>query len=199
MRDLFLALARWREKNGLADDAWLRLMVPINMRTPGDRRLPAANVVSTVFLDRRISDARDPDVLLNGINRYMEDIKRHDFGLAWLLALPLLQLMPRAWEKLRRSKRKCLYSALLTNIGPVLAGSPLPRSDRRLIVGDLTLEDIEFVPAARPLQCLGIAVSNYAGRMSLGMRYQSGVFTAEQAQQVLDIYVQAVLLSAGII
>ena len=67
------------------------------------------------------------------------------------------------------SQRRCLYSTLLTNIGPVLAGSPLPRADRRLVVGGLTLENVEFVPLVRLLQCVGISVSTYAGKMSLGM------------------------------
>jgi hypothetical protein len=195
VRDLFVALAKWRAANGLPDDAWLRLMVPINMRTPGDRRLPAANVVSTVFLDRPLNAASEPKCLLEGINRFMDDIKRNDLGVGWLLALPLLQRMERAWEKARRSKRKCLYSALLTNVGPVLAGSPLPRADRRLVVGDMTLDEVEVVPAARPLQCLGLAVSNYAGRMSLGLRYQSGVLSEEQARQILDVYVRTVRAS----
>lgn len=195
VRDLFLALAQVRQRNGLPDDAWLRLMLPINMRTPADRRLPAANKVSTVFLDRCLAEGIEPDKLLGEINGLMEDIKHHDLGLAWLLGIRLSQQMPRAWARARRSRRRCLYSALLTNIGPALAASPLPRADRRLLVGDLVLENVEFLPAARPLQCLGFAVSTYAGRMALGMRYHSGVFTPETAREVLDDYVGALRIS----
>jgi hypothetical protein len=197
VRDLFLALAHWRKQNNLSDDAWLRLMLPINMRTPGDRRLPAANVVSTVFMDQRLSTDLDPDALLREINGLMEEVKRHNLGMAWLLVLRLLQWMPRAWARVRRSRRRCLQSALLTNLGPVLVASPLPRADRRLIVGDVTLEKVEVIPAARPLQCVGFAVSNYAGSMTLGMRYHSQVFTPEQAKELLDVYVNTLRASIG--
>jgi hypothetical protein len=84
---------------------------------------------------------------------------------------------------------------LLTNIGPVLAGSPLPRADRRLVVGELTLEDVVFVPLVRLLQCVGFSVSTYAGKMSLGMRYDSRVMNAEQAEEVMDLYVGALRTS----
>ncbi len=192
--DLFLAIAEWRRRNGINNEAWLRLMIAVNMRSPGDRRMPAANVVSAAFLDRSLADA-DTSALLDGINRFMENIKSDNLGLPWLLGLPLLQLLPRAWDKIRRSKRRCLFSALLTNLGPVFAGSPLPRIDRRLLVGDTILDEVEFLPVVRSLQCLGISVSHYAGRMSLGMRYDSGVFTPENAQELLDVYVKALRAS----
>jgi len=194
-RDLFLAVGRSRQQDGLPADACLRLMLPINMRSPGDRRMPAANVVSTVFLDRCLSDGLDSAGLLRRINTLMDGIKHDNFGLAWLLALRLLQRVPRAFAKVRRSRRRCLYSMLLTNIGPVLAASPLPRDDRRLIVGDTLLEDVEFLPVTRPLQCLGIAVSTYAGRLSLGMHYDSRVVTADRAKELLDDYVGAIRAS----
>jgi hypothetical protein len=195
VRDLFLSLDQWRRRNELQGDAWLRLMLPINMRAPADRRMPAANVVSTVFLDYCPSRERDSDALLLRINRLLEQIKNDSLGLAWPLALRLLQRLSRAWAKARRSRRKCLFSTLLTNIGPALAASPLTRSDRHLIVGDMILEEFEFLPVTRPLQCLGIAVSNYAGRMSLGMRFDSRVLPVERAQEVLDVYVRALRAS----
>jgi hypothetical protein len=198
LRDLMVALAQWRQQNCLPLDDWMRVMVPINLRSPADRRLPATNNVSMFFLDQRLSDALEPEKLLHKINSTLSDIKRNDLGLGWLLALPVLQkLLPRHWEKARLSQRRCLYSTLLTNIGPVLAGSPLPRSDRRLIVGDMTLDEVEFVPVVRPLQCLGFSVSTYAGKMSLGMRYDSRVMNAEQAEEVMDAYVAALRASVS--
>jgi hypothetical protein len=195
VRDLFLALDQWRKRSELPGDAWLRLMLPINMRSPADRRMPAANVVSTVFLDYCPARERDAEALLLRTNRLLEQVKHDNLGLAWPLALRLLQRLARAWAKARRSRRKCLFSTLLTNIGPALAASPLPRSDRHLKVGTLLLEEFEFLPVTRPLQCLGIAVSNYAGRMSLGMRYDSRVLPAERAQELLDVYVRALRAS----
>ena len=64
-RDLFLAIDRWRRNaNVSAGDDWLRMMIPMNMRRPSDALMPAADVVSTVFLDRRPRDFANPGSLL---------------------------------------------------------------------------------------------------------------------------------------
>jgi hypothetical protein len=97
--------------------------------------------------------------------------------------------VPGAWANARRSRRRCLFSAVLTNLGPVLAGSRLPRDDRRLVVGNLILEDVEFLSVIRSLQCLGLSASSYAGRMSLCMRHDSRVLTADKAQKMMELYV----------
>jgi hypothetical protein len=191
VRDLFRAIHTWQKQNGHPDRAWLRLMLPINMRTTADRQTPAANIVSTMFLDCRPARESDPDALLARINRLLETIKHDHLGMAWILSMRLLhRTVPRAWDKIRRSRRKCLFSTLLTNLGPVLASSPLPRRDRHLVVGDMTLEDFEFLPVTRPLQCMGVAVSTYAGRTSLSMRYDSRVLSEAAASELLDVYVR---------
>jgi NRPS condensation-like uncharacterized protein len=192
VRDLFLALGQWRRRHNLPADDWLRLMIPINMRTAADRRLPAANKVSMFFLDHCSSEEPDAAALLARINGVLANIKDDHFGLAWPLGLRVLDnVLSRQWAHARLSRRRCLYSTLLTNLGPVLAASPLPRDDRRLVVGDMILDEVEFVPITRPLQCLGFAVSTYAGKMTVGMRYDSRVVMPEQAREVLDIYLAA--------
>jgi len=59
-----------------AADGWLRFSVPINLREAKDRRLPAANVMSMVFLDRRRAQIADPDRLLASIHHDLELSRR---------------------------------------------------------------------------------------------------------------------------
>src|SRR5262249_21362413 len=55
VRDLFLAIGDWLSRHSEGDvRRWLRLSIPMNMRTVADRRLPAANVVAMIFLDRQL-------------------------------------------------------------------------------------------------------------------------------------------------
>jgi hypothetical protein len=194
-RDLVLALGQWRKHQDYAEDAWLRLMLPVNMRTPFHRQMPAANVVSTVFLDTRLTNGTPSETLLERLDGLMQRAKRDNLGIVWLVGLRLLQRLPRGWAKARRSRRRCLYSALFTNVGAALAASPLPRADRRLRIGDLILEDVEFLPAARPLQCVGFGVTSYAGRLSIAMRYQSEVITSPKAKELLDLYIETLRAS----
>ena len=72
VRDLFLALAEWRSRQNIDNDGhWLRMVIPMNLRTAGDRLLPAANVVGNAFLDRRGPDFADADRLLRSIHKEM--------------------------------------------------------------------------------------------------------------------------------
>lgn len=196
VRDLLLALGQWRRQQQLPEDDYLRLMIPMNLRTHADRRTPAANLLSMFFLDHCPAAAGNPAALLHDIHRLLDEVKQNDLGMAWLLALRGLQnLMPRHWAKARRSQRRCLYSTVLTNLGPVLAGSSLPRVDRRLRVGPMTLEAVDFIPIVRPLQCVGFAVSNYAGQITLALRYDSRVLTTAQGREVLNLFVEALRVS----
>ena len=78
-RDLFLALEDRRQhapegpRLAAADGA-------DRFRSPADFQLPAANVVSMVFLDRRSAETADRERLLQGITAEMRQIKRFGLG-----------------------------------------------------------------------------------------------------------------------
>ncbi len=56
LRDVFLTLREWNaERSSPADDRWLRIAIPIKLKTRDDARMPAANGVSYNFLTRRES------------------------------------------------------------------------------------------------------------------------------------------------
>jgi hypothetical protein len=67
IRDCFLTLKRWRMRTG-DQSGWIRVAVPVNLRTRADRRLPAANKASLVFLDRLARHMADPQRLLHSVH-----------------------------------------------------------------------------------------------------------------------------------
>ena len=172
-------------------DAFLvinHLTVPINMRTVGDRRMPAANIVSMVFLDRRAQDCLDPSQLMRGITEELQLIKRDELGLSFVLALDLTSRIPRVLAK-QTGKHRCWASLVLTNVGPTLANCNLPRrDDGRIAVAGLVLDDVEVLPVFRPFQCANFAASGYAGRLSLGMHYDARVISRTTAREILGEY-----------
>ncbi len=189
-RDLFLALVRWRREQGCGNDQeWLRMMVPMNLRSPRDRELSAANVVSSVFLDRRGEDAVDPERLLTTIHEEMELIKRNQLGLTFVFSLRLVRWLPGGLRKSAR-QNKCTVSCFLSNFGRVLARSPLPKCDDRLVVGDTQLESLQVLAPLRPYNCAPFVVHQYAGRLELDMRYDSDVLTPVQARRLMEMYVE---------
>jgi len=196
-RDLFLALGDWRDRQGLAcAEDWLRIVVPTNMREVGDRRMPAANLVSLVFLDRQMAAVRCPDTLLAGIVREMALVKREESALRLPLLLSLLRWFPGLLAQGVRRKR-CWATMLLTNMGPALPNCLLPRDAGRLVVGGLTLQNVDVLPLVRRHQPVSFAVSTYAGELTLGMHFDPRTIPADEAGALLSVYVRRIRESMG--
>jgi hypothetical protein len=187
-RDLFLALHAWRHAQGVADeDSWLRLMVPVNLRTDGDRQLPAANVVSSVFLDRRGRDCDDAVLLLQSIHDEMDLIKRLQLGFTFVFSLHVARYLPGGLRAQSRGD-KCKISCIFTNLGSILADSPLPRSDARLVAGNLILDQMDVVPPYSPYTCAAFSVGSYADRLFITLHYDPRPLSADQAASLLATY-----------
>ena len=191
-RDLFLALGDWRTQRSVGSAAdWLRLSVPMNLRRKGDENLPAANVVSMVFLDRRLSDFSDPGHLLDGIHGEMQQIKRLQLGLTFVLSLQVCRAVPGGLARMVRADR-CDATCVFTNLGHVLTHAPLPRRGQRIVAGDVVLEDIEFLAPIRPYTCAAFAAFNYAGRLCVTLHYDPRPLTDADAEALLDGFLQRV-------
>ena len=77
LRDFFLAVNDFRRRHEItAPGEWIRVSVPINLRAPGDGRMPAANLVSMVFLDRNPRQIADPARLLDSVHNEMDVVRR---------------------------------------------------------------------------------------------------------------------------
>jgi hypothetical protein len=184
VRDLYLALGEWRDRHGAGDhDEWLRIMVPINLRSAQDRLLPAANAVGSIFLDRRGRDFIDPGQFLAGIARELQLIRDHRLGLIFIYALHLLGLIPGGLKTIARRDR-CVVSSIFSNLGRPLARCPLPREDGRLVAGDLVLERMDGTAPLRPYNCVTFTAMEYARRLSVMLYYDPRVVSDTQADDL---------------
>lgn len=191
-RNLFGALIEWRRRHAApsaTDQDWLRMMIPMNLRNPGDRELSAANVVSSVFLDRRGLDLADPDQLLRSIHEEMDLIKSNQLGLTFLFSLAVCRRLPGGLRQTAR-KDQCTVSCIFTNLGKIFVRTPVPRSHGRLVVGDLVLESCQIIAPLRPHNCVTFAAHQYAGRLAMTLHYDPRVLAASQAQELLDTFVR---------
>jgi hypothetical protein len=196
-RDLFLALAAWKSRHfSPRDHQWLRLSVPINLRTPADRKLPAANAVSMVFLDRRPRDFADPVRLLVGIHRQMERIKRLRLGLTFVWSVTAVRALPGGLARMAAADQ-CSATCVLTNLGRPLASTPLPRQQGRIAVGGAVLEGIDMLAPLRPYTCAAFAVYRYAGRLCICLHYDPRPLKAAQAEDLLETFARQVRTSLG--
>jgi len=186
---LFLSLDEWRFRHGVGDNGWLRMMVPINLRTASDRRLSAACLASSIFLDRRHQDCEKPEALLRSIHDEMSLILSHQLGLTFVFSSWLLNLISGGLKRRTRAPQ-CSMSCIFTNLGKIFAHSPLPRQTGRLIAGNVTLESIDVVAPNRPYTCVSFAASIYANRLAVTLHYDPRPLTDVQAGELLDAFIE---------
>lgn len=196
VRDLFLAVVSWRQAQGIGDPKdWLRFSVPVNLRRTEDTRMPMANSVSSVFLDRRPLDCTDGVRLLDGIRRQMQRIKRLQLQYTFLVALGFTRMLPGGLAARMRTS-KCQLTSYISNLGPVLDKVPLPCRDGRIVSGNVTLESIDYCIPRRPFVDASFCVYTYAGRLCILMHADYRALSQKAASALFDDILQRVRQSA---
>jgi NRPS condensation-like uncharacterized protein len=198
VRDWFLTMGDFRARHfSNGEDGWLRLAVPLNFRGPEDGCIPAANIVSMVFLDRRRSDFVDPKSLLHSIHRKMRQIKLGRLGLTFVFALAAARALPGGLSGLTRANR-CSASAVLTNLGMPLRRSPLSTTEGRVVAGDVVLEAIDVLAPLRPHTHAAVGVLTYAGRLHVALHYNPAAIPAAQADDLVATFMARLRASGAV-
>jgi hypothetical protein len=187
---LFPTILDWNTALGAPPTrGWVRVNVPTDLRRPEDQAMPAANVMSFTFIDRRPSDCRKGEALMISIARETRAIKERRLGLYFIAELALLAGIPWALRFVLRRQR-AMATAVLSNVGDIgRAFSPsLPRENDKLVLGNLVLETFVGAPPLRPLTHVGVAMLTYAGRLQVAARCGRQGFGGGDARRFLDMY-----------
>lgn len=183
MRDVFGAIGAWRTRHGLGDRLdWIRLGVPLSLRRPSDRHLPACNVFGLIGIDRQARSLGDRPRMLRRAVEDMNLIRAHRLGSVYLSLLRWLRRMPGGLRAY--SHRPVVRSTLvMTNIGQVAPPrSPLMDRSQRLAVPGAVLEDVTVVGPYRPGTPATLTIAVYAGQLLADLHYDPRVLTAELAE-----------------
>src|SRR5208282_1120896 len=192
LRDFFTAVDDFRRRQkATTANQWIRFSVPMSLRHLADRRLPAANVVSMVFLERKRKQIADSAGLLRNIHAEMDLLLRRDLGLTFIFSLLVLRWLPGGMAK-RVNNGCCDATCVLSNLGRVMADSPLPRSDGKIVAGNLVLEDIDFFAPFRDGTTVTLGLVFYAGRLQFCMQYDSRSISEAQADDLMTTYLSKI-------
>lgn len=186
-------LADWNLRHDLrADQGILRVLMPTDLRMPGDERLPAANRMTFAFISRRAVDCDDSPAFHAGLRAETSLIQRERLGVAFVHAMRALQHLPGALPLITRVT-SCQATAVLSNVGDPTRRfqARFPRQAGRLVVGDLVLESITAGPPLRRGTRAAFFVSAYGGRMVLTLRCDSRLISSADAQSLMQSYVGA--------
>lgn len=145
LRDYFWAIENFRAQyNAVQAKDWIRLMVPISLRSKVLEGIPAANVVSVVFLDRQNIQSLTKDALAKTIHDEIKLIMDNQLGFTFILSLVANRYMPGGLKRAAKGE-PCVLSSILTNLGRALGNIPLPTVDGHLQLGNLTLRSAEAI------------------------------------------------------
>jgi len=188
---LLRTLACWNREHGVARDThWLRILIPMDLRTGADSRLPAANRMGFSFLARRIGDCRDHARLLHGVHEEMNHFKQTRVGMDFIESISLFDRLPGVLPAILKWSG-CMATAVLTT-----GHAPsrrfhrrFPMEDGQLIFGNLRLQRIFAVPPIRPGTRAGFGLCDYGGHLTIGLQADALYFDLLGAQQLLDLYI----------
>ncbi len=183
---IFRACEAFRASSSKQTDSdWLRMMVPVSMRTTKtDYQQTACNIVSSVFLDRTPVQIRDRDYLLDSIHKEMELIKTNRLALMFILSI-WLQKITLFRDISAQPPSKCPASLVFTNLGKVYRRSSLCDGQQRVVAGGLIIEDVDAVAPLTPYMSAAFSALQYAMRLSLSLRYDPRVIQRQQAEDLL--------------
>lgn len=196
-RDLFLVLHGFRRQEQVQHpDAWLRLAIPVDLRTPAQQSMSAANQASLAFVTRRAAACEAAAVLLQNIHRELQRVKAWGLARTFLRSLRIRRRLPGG---LARSVRngKCGATAALTNVGETLGVSRLPRREGKLLAANLLLDAADFLAPIRPLTCASFSACTYAGCLSISLQYDPRALSEPAADRLFESYLEQLRSNLG--
>lgn len=188
IRDLMLAVDDWNRRQRAASRAACRVNVPVNVRGREGADIPASNRLGFAFVTADPRDFGDREKLLQIVHAQTEQIKQWKLALYFLGGLGLATVFPGAVPASLRWK-KSFATIVLSNIGRLMTHSRLPRSEDRLVCGNVILENITGAPPIRRNTRAALLVGEYGGRTTISLRCEPRLFSPVETRALLDTYV----------
>lgn len=200
LRDMFLTLAEWNERQrGAGRRRPICIMMPTDLRSADDYLMPSANMTGYTFLTRRRRELKSPEALLESIREQTAAIKHERTGAAWADmaygASTVRGLLPFLLKR-----NLCFATAVLSNIADPSRRftATFARKARQVICGDTILEGITGVPPLRRNTRAVFSSSQYGNELTISLRCDPHYFRLEDAEELLQMYRRQLAESAGI-
>lgn len=190
MAKLYLALWKLRTSNqfGRPND-WIRILLPMSIRTMSDRRLPAANRSAVVQVDRRPQHFEDFPALLAGIDQEVGIIHRWQLHKMFLIAVRAMSAIP-FWLKSSAKNDKYRGTIVFTNLGNVFSRNRKLQSEDGLRAGNLKLLDFDLVGPIRRGIGVNLSVQQHEDRMRLSVHVDPRQVDVATAEEFLDAFIK---------
>ena len=199
MGELFRAISSWRlsknessgNKTALASD-WIRLILPMNIRSVSDRRMPSANRSSIVQIDRCKLDSTPRESLYRSIDREVKVIQTWQLDRMFLIFMRGISSI-EGWLKKAAANRKSRGFAVVTNLGAPFRS--LERKSKAAIKANQGptilsgISEFDFVGPIRSGTPFNFSFGIFDERLRITLHFDPRFFSREQSRQLLDLLV----------
>lgn len=168
----------------ISANEWIRLAIPMSLRTKSDHVLPATNRVSMIFLDRQPADRSDHRQLATSIRDQMDIIRNHHLGHIFPMSLECGRLLPGGLARtVKRPKPQC--TAVFSNLGKWFYRSSLADHDGVIRIGKGKLSRWWAVPPVRPGTAIAACSHETCGERVIAFRVDPNRMEPEPANTIL--------------
>lgn len=191
VREMMLHIRQWNRRGGIRfGRRWIRIAMPLSMRTSIHDNISAANVVSYALITRREADCDNPAELLRSIHEQTSDVLYYREGIVCLKLFRILRRIPGAMKAFL-SFKTVLSTLVLANVGDIRRrfSGRFPLAKGRWIAGNVVVEHIHGVAPVRPNTRASMSIGDYAGEISISLRTDGHVLNDEHATEFLSEYV----------
>ncbi len=190
---LFDVCHQWNQEfGGRGRSSRLRVLMPVDLRSREDMRMPAANRLSFAFLGRTARQCVAWPELLASVQAETQWIKDSRVYLDFLDGLDALADRPNLMKRAIRWSHHMSTSAL-TYAGDISRGMKheFPERDGRRRIGDVDLAKILIVPPARRGTNVTLGLCVNWGQICISANWNRTAFTAADCREFLDRYGRA--------
>lgn len=177
-----------------SDRKWLRLVLPISIRSLADRKLPCTNKASLVQVERTLEQVADADGAAQSIDREVRIIMGFKLDLVFLIAIRILSVIP-ALLKFVAGNQKSRGTVVFTNLGEPFRKA---RVCDFQTVGNMELVDYDL---CGPIRCgtpINFSWLNFRRKTDdervtharVSLHFDRSVVPHETAQTILQAFVK---------
>ena len=199
VREMLLHIRDWnRQAQQPFGRRWIRLAIPLSMRTSRHDRVPACNIVSYALVTRRERDCDDPETLLQSIHQQTSDVLFNREGIVCLKLFRVLRKLPGAMRGFL-SLKSCLSTLVLANVGDVRRrfSGRFPLRKGKWVAGNVVIEQLHGVAPVRPNTRAAMSIGEYAGELTVSLRTDSLAMNTADSERFLAVYLDRLRLLAA--
>lgn len=187
---LFRTCAQWNRQQGKGGGSErLRLLMPYQLMSRVDLRMPAANRLSYTFLGRTHAQCEDLNALLAGLRAEIESLRETHLPLDFLNGLSAACKVPAVMKwALKRSRHMC--TAVLTYTGDISRGLQryFPEVDGARAMGDARLKNVFVAPPVRAHTNVSLGLCVNWGQLCISAAWNRDALNGAECQAFIDMY-----------